>query len=181
MVASNAAREQTHSCEGADGHTPGPSFDPSNCIGNSGSGKSSFADGLGALIHAPVFDLDLIHGKTMGSEPSKTKIWLGRRLPTSPRHSVGSSKACTVAAESRSSKSNGPYVGWMSLGMSAGRGLLARGLRCSGTEADFAELLRWAEAYRDRQTPTSVKGHPSTTIRWNPLPPMICAFGAHRH
>ena len=62
MVASNAAREQTHSCEGADGHTPGPSFDPSNCIGNSGSGKSSFADGLGALIHAPVFDLYLIHG-----------------------------------------------------------------------------------------------------------------------
>ena len=25
-------------------------------------------------------------------------------------------------------------------------GLLARGLRCGGTEADFAELLRWAEA-----------------------------------
>ena len=25
-------------------------------------------------------------------------------------------------------------------------GLLARGLHCGGTEADFAELLRWAEA-----------------------------------
>jgi hypothetical protein len=60
-------------------------------------------------------------------------------------------------------------------------GLLARGLRCGGTEADFAELLRWAEAYRDRQTPTSLKGHQTTTIRWNPLPLMICAFGAHRH
>jgi len=58
-------------------------------------------------------------------------------------------------------------------------GLLARGRRCGGTEADFAELLRWAEAYRDRQTPTSLKGHQSTTIRWNPLPLMICAFGVH--
>jgi hypothetical protein len=58
-------------------------------------------------------------------------------------------------------------------------GLLARGRRCGGTEADFAELLRWAEAYRDRQTPKSLKGHQSTTIRWNPLPLMICAFGVH--
>ena len=149
-------------------------------IGNSGSGKSSFADGLGALIHAPVFDLDLIHGKTMGSEPSKTKIWLGRRLPTSPRHSVGSSKACTVAAEVAVPRATA--LMWLDVSWDVCReGLLARGLRCSGTEADFAELLRWAEAYRDRQTPTSVKGHPSTTIRWNPLPPMICAFGAHRH
>jgi adenylate kinase family enzyme len=35
-------------------------------IGNSGSGKSSLAEGLGALIHAPVFDLDLIHWKDDG-------------------------------------------------------------------------------------------------------------------
>jgi adenylate kinase family enzyme len=32
-------------------------------IGNSGSGKSSLAERLGALMHAPVFDLDLIHWK----------------------------------------------------------------------------------------------------------------------
>jgi hypothetical protein len=31
VAASHAAREQTHSCEGADRHTPGPSFAPSNC------------------------------------------------------------------------------------------------------------------------------------------------------
>jgi hypothetical protein len=37
-------------------------------------------------------------------------------------------------------------------------GLLARGQRRAGTEADFAELLKWAEAYGDRQTPTSFKG-----------------------
>jgi adenylate kinase family enzyme len=35
-------------------------------IGNSGSGMSRLAEGLGALIHAPVFDLDLIHWKDNG-------------------------------------------------------------------------------------------------------------------
>ena len=51
-------------------------------IGNSGSGKCRLAEGLGVLIHAPVFDLDLIHWKDMGLELSKTRMWLGRRLPT---------------------------------------------------------------------------------------------------
>jgi hypothetical protein len=31
--------------------------------------------------------------------------------------------------------------------------------RRGGTEADFAELLKWEEAYWDRQTPTSFNGH----------------------
>ena len=35
-------------------------------IGNSGSGKSSLAERLGALFHAPIFDLDLIHWKDNG-------------------------------------------------------------------------------------------------------------------
>ena len=38
-------------------------------------------------------------------------------------------------------------------------GLIVRGQRHGGTAADFAELLKWAEAYWDRQTPTSFKGH----------------------
>jgi hypothetical protein len=38
-------------------------------------------------------------------------------------------------------------------------GLLARGQRRGGTEAEFSELLKWAQAYWDRQTPTSFKGH----------------------
>jgi hypothetical protein len=116
-------------------------------IGNSGSGKSSLAEGLGALIHAPVFDLDLIHWKDdgFGAKQDEDMAW---------------QKIADLAATQR----------WVT-----------RGLRCGGTEADFAELLRWAEAYRDRQTPTSLKGHQSITIRWNPLPLMICAFGAHRH
>jgi hypothetical protein len=37
--------------------------------------------------------------------------------------------------------------------------LLARGQRRGGTEADFAELMAWAEAYWTRQTPSSFAGH----------------------
>jgi hypothetical protein len=37
--------------------------------------------------------------------------------------------------------------------------LLARGQRRGGTAADFADLLKWAEVYWDRETPTSFKGH----------------------
>ena len=38
-------------------------------------------------------------------------------------------------------------------------GLLARGRRRGGTEADFAKLMAWAEAYWTRQTPSSFAGH----------------------
>ena len=46
-------------------------------IGNSGSGKSSLAEGLGALIHAPVFDLDLIHWKDdgFGAKQDEDMAW----------------------------------------------------------------------------------------------------------
>jgi hypothetical protein len=37
--------------------------------------------------------------------------------------------------------------------------LLARGRRRGGTEAENSEMLKWAEAYWDRKTPTSFKGH----------------------
>jgi hypothetical protein len=38
-------------------------------------------------------------------------------------------------------------------------GLLARGQRRGGTEANFAELMAWAEAYWQRQSPSSFAGH----------------------
>jgi hypothetical protein len=38
-------------------------------------------------------------------------------------------------------------------------GLLARGVRRGGTEAEFAELMVWAEAYWERQSSSSFQGH----------------------
>jgi hypothetical protein len=53
-------------------------------IGNSSSGKSRLAEGLGALIHAPVFDLDLIHWTPNPVVPSEDGLslqpWRGEPL-----------------------------------------------------------------------------------------------------
>ena len=38
-------------------------------------------------------------------------------------------------------------------------GLLARGLRRGATRRDAADLMKWAEAYWSRQTPSSFAGH----------------------
>jgi hypothetical protein len=38
-------------------------------------------------------------------------------------------------------------------------GLLARGLRRGATSQDAAELMKWAEAYWSRRTPSSFAGH----------------------
>ena len=49
---------------------------------------------------------------------------------------------------------------WLDVPRSVCRdGLQARGVRRGGTEADFADLLAWAQAYYDRQTLSSFAGH----------------------
>jgi adenylate kinase family enzyme len=128
-------------------------------IGNSGSGKSRLAEGIGALIHAPIFDLDLIHWKDNGFGPKEDE-------------EVARHKVASLAATERW-VIEGVYgslaevviprataLVWLDLPWEVCReSLLARGQRRGGTEADFSELLKWAEAYWDRQTPTSFKGH----------------------
>ena len=128
-------------------------------IGNSGSGKSSLAEGLGALVHVPVFDLDLIHWKDDGYGAKQDE-------------DVARQKVATLVATKRwviegvygwlaeVAVPRATALIWLDVPWHVCReGLLARGQRRSGTEADFAELLKWAEAYWDRQTPTSFKGH----------------------
>jgi adenylate kinase family enzyme len=128
-------------------------------IGNSGSGKSSLAERLGVLIHAPTFDLDLIHWKDDG-------------LGAKQDEDAARQKVADLAATERW-VIEGVYgwlaevavpramaLIWLDIPWDVCReGLLARGLRRGGSETDFADLLKWAEAYWDRQTPTSFKGH----------------------
>ena len=128
-------------------------------IGNSGSGKSSLAEGLSALIHAPTFDLDLIHWKDGG-------------LGAKQDEDVARQKVANLAATERwviegvygwlaeVAVPRATALIWLDLSWQVCRdGLLARGQRRGGTEAAFSELLKWAEAYWDRQTPTSFEGH----------------------
>jgi adenylate kinase family enzyme len=128
-------------------------------IGNCGSGKSSLAEGIAALIHAPVFDLDLIH-------------WKGDGYGAKQDEEVARRKVADLAATQRW-VIEGVYgwlaevaiprataLIWLDMAWEVCReGLFARGQRRGGTEADFAALLEWAEAYWDRQSPTSFKGH----------------------
>jgi adenylate kinase family enzyme len=128
-------------------------------IGNSGSGKSTLAERLGALIHAPVFDLDLIHWKDDGigakqdEDAARQKV---ANLATTPRWVIeGVYGWLADVAIPRATA-----LIWLDVPWDVCRqGLLARGQRRDGTAADFAELLKWAEAYWNRQTPTSFKGH----------------------
>jgi len=128
-------------------------------IGNSGSGKSHFAEGLGALINAPIFDLDLI-------------LWCENAFETKQDEDVARHKVANLAATERwviegvygwlaaVAVPRATALIWLDIPWKVCReGLLARGQRRGGTEADFSELLKWAEAYWDRQTPTSFKGH----------------------
>ena len=128
-------------------------------IGNSGSGKSSLAEGLGALVHVPVFDLDLIH-------------WKGDGYGAKQVEDVARQRVADLAATQRwviegvygwlaeVAVPRATALVWLDVSWDVCReGLIARGQRHDGTAADFAELLKWAEAYWDRQTPTSFKGH----------------------
>jgi adenylate kinase family enzyme len=128
-------------------------------IGNSGSGKSTLAEGLGALIHAPVFDLDLIHWKDDGFGAKQDEDLARQKvadLAATPRWVMeGVYGWLAEVAIPRAT-----VLIWLDVPWDVCReGLLARGQRRGGTAADFDDLLKWSEAYWDRQTPTSFKGH----------------------
>jgi adenylate kinase family enzyme len=127
--------------------------------GNSGSGKSSLAEGVSALIHAPVFDLDLIHWKDDGFGAKQDEDVARQKvsdLATTERWVIeGVYGWLAEVAVPRAMA-----LIWLDVSWDVCReALLARGRRRGGTEEDFAELLNWAKAYWDRQTPTSFKGH----------------------
>src|SRR4051812_35168669 len=55
---------------------------------------------------------------------------------------------------------NATALVWLDLPWNLCRaGLLARGLRRGATSRDAADLMKWAEAYWSRQTPSSFAGH----------------------
>ena len=128
-------------------------------IGNSGSGKSSLAEGLGALTYAPIFDLDLIFWKDDGYGAKQDEDVARQQVVdiAATQHWVieGVYGWLAEVAVPRATA-----LIWLDVPWDVCRdGLLARGQRRGGTEADFAELLKWAEAYWNRQTPTSFTGH----------------------
>ena len=128
-------------------------------IGNSGSGKSTFAEAVANLANVPAIDLDLLHWEE-GSYGLKRNEDVARQMvrdiSDQPRWIIEG--AFGWLAEVALPKATSLI--WLDLPWSVCRaGLLARGLRRGATSHDAADLMKWAEAYWTRQTPSSFAGH----------------------
>src|SRR5712691_1670354 len=129
-------------------------------IGNSGAGKSALAESLAALVHVPVIDLDLLNweGDDYGrkrDEDAARRMTL--EVSAQPRWIIeGVYGWLAEIALPRATA-----LIWLDFPWSVCRaGLLARGLRRGATNQDSADLLKWAEAYWSRRTPSFVCGSP---------------------
>jgi adenylate kinase family enzyme len=128
-------------------------------IGNAGSGKSVFAKSLAASIDAPVIDLYTLHWQDNGYGPKRDEAsatHLVRDAAAAPRWIIeGVYGWLAEVAMPRATA-----LVWLDLPWPLClEGLSARGQQRGGTEEDFADLLRWAEAYWHRQTSSSFAGH----------------------
>jgi adenylate kinase family enzyme len=128
-------------------------------IGNSGSGKSTLAEAIANLADIPAIDLDLLHWEEDGFG-SKRNEAVARKMvldiSDQPRWIIEG--AFGWLAEVALPKATALI--WLDFPWSLCRaGLLARGLRRGATNRDAAELMKWAEAYWTRQTPSSFTGH----------------------
>jgi adenylate kinase family enzyme len=138
---------------------PEPLIERTVIIGNSGSGKSTLAEAIAILADIPAIDLDLLHWEDDGFG-SKRNEAVARKMvldiSDQPRWIIEG--AFGWLAEVALAKATALI--WLDFPWSLCRaGLLARGLRRGATNDDAAELMKWAEAYGTRQTPSSFAGH----------------------
>lgn len=128
-------------------------------IGNSGSGKSTLAAAIASLVHIPVIDLDLLHWEPDGYGAKRNEDvarQLALDVSNQPRWIVEG--VFGWLAEIALLKATA--LVWLDFPWSLCRaGLLVRGLRRGATSRDAADLMKWAEAYWSRQTPSSFAGH----------------------
>lgn len=128
-------------------------------IGNSGSGKSTLAAGLAARANLTAIDLDPLHWEGNGygvkREEAVARVMV-RDAAAAPRWVIEG----VYGWLAQEAMPRATALIWLDLPWSVCRdSLLARGQRRGGTEADFAALMTWAEAYWQRQTPSSFAGH----------------------
>lgn len=136
-----------------------PPIERTVVVGNSGSGKSTLAEAIANLAHIPAIDLDLLHWEE-GSYGLKRNEDVARKmvLDISDQPSWIIEGAFGWLAEVALPKATSLI--WLDFPWSVCRaGILARGLRRGATSHDAAELMKWAEAYWTRQTPSSFAGH----------------------
>ena len=128
-------------------------------VGNSGAGKSAFAENLSALVHVPVIDLDLLNWEGDGYGRKRDNDAARRMtLEVSARPLWIIEGVYGWLAESALPRATALI--WLDFQWSLCRaGLLARSPRRGATDQDGVELLKWAETYWNRQTSSSFAGH----------------------
>ena len=128
-------------------------------IGNSGSGKSFFAESLGTLVNASVVDLDLLHWEGPGFGVKRNEELAKQMVSGAAADSLWIIEGVYGwLAEVALPKATA--LVWLDLPWSICRqSLLARGLRREESEESFAALLKWSEEYWDRRTSSSFIGH----------------------
>ena len=128
-------------------------------IGNSGAGKSSLAGKLADLLKMPAIDLDRLHweddryGRKRAEGEARE---LAKAAATPPDWIIeGVYGWLAEAVIPRTTD-----LVWLDLPWAVCRaGLLARKASRGQSTPDSLRLLDWAEAYWERQTPSSFAGH----------------------
>ena len=128
-------------------------------IGNSGSGKSTLAQELAAFTEAPAIDLDIFHWESDGYGVKRDEDASRQMVQTAATEArwviEGVFGWLAEVAVPRATA-----LIWLDMPWNICRaGLLARGPRRGGTDADHQALLTWAEAYWTRKTSSSFAGH----------------------
>ena len=127
-------------------------------IGNSGSGKSTLAQELARRIGAPATDLDHIHWQDQVGVKREESLATDMvvELAGQPRWIIEGVYGWLAAAALPFATS----LIWLDLPWIVCREGLSRRGPWKGASADEHEaFLQWAEAYWQRQTPSSFPGH----------------------
>jgi adenylate kinase family enzyme len=127
-------------------------------IGNSGSGKSTLAQEIAQRIGAPAIDLDQIHwqGQVGVKREENLATDMVADVAGQPRWIIEGVYGWLVAAALPFATS----LIWLDMPwIVCSEGLSRRGPWTGATADEHEAFLKWAEAYWQRQTPTSFAGH----------------------
>ena len=128
-------------------------------VGNSGSGKSTLAERLAVAANVPVIDLDLLHWEGNGYGTKRAEA-VARQMVREAAAQPGWVIEGVYGWLAEVAIPRATAFIWLDIPWRLCReGLLARGQRRGGPEADFSELVAWAEAYWERQSSSSFQGH----------------------
>lgn len=128
-------------------------------MGNAGSGKSVLSQHLSRTLHLPLTDLDLLHWEDDGHGVKRDEAIaksMTSEVASRPKWVIEGVYGWLVEV----ALPRATALLWLDMPWSVCReGLMTRGLRRGAVESDQTDLLKWAEAYWERKTPSSFTGH----------------------